>query len=417
MPAIRTTTLDNGLTLVTERLTGVKSAGLAWTVPGGTVREPEGREGLASILSDMLLRGAGSRSSRELADAFDTLGVTRHASTQAYTLSFSATLLGARLDDALPLITDTVLRPRLEEEHLEPVRDLALQSIASLRDDPQERVILNLRRTHVAPPHNRSAYGTETGVGAITHADVQWAHANTCVPDGSVLALAGDVDHDALLASLTPLLGVWTGGAIATPPITAGERGVTHEEQDTDQTHIGVCYDGPSANDDDVWLERVATAVLSGGMSSRLFTEVREKRSLVYSVSARFGADRAYGRTTAYAGTTPERAQETLTVLIDELERINTPEGRVTQEEFDRAMVGLKSRLVFSGESSGARARSLVSDIRVLGEPQTLEQKAGKLDGVTLDALNGYLERRKLGTLTVASVGKQALEAPQGVLS
>ena len=276
-------------------------------------------------------------------------------------------------------------------------------------------MILQLRRGHVAPPHNRSSYGTEEGVRSITRDDLVWAHAQGCVPKGSVLAIAGDVDHDAVLASLTPLLGAWKGEEVTPAPITPGPRGVLHEDQDTDQTHIGVCYDGPNATDDDVWLERVATNVLSGGMSSRLFTEVREKRSLVYSVSARFGADKSYGRTTAYAGTTPERANETLSVLIDELERINTPEGKVTQDEFDRALVGIKSRLVFSGESSGARARALVNDIRVLGEPKTLEQKAAAYDAVTLDRLNDYLSGRSLGTITVSSIGKEALQAPASI--
>lgn len=412
MPTIRTTTLDNGLTIVTERQTGMKSAGLCWTLPSGTAREAEHLQGLTSILADLLMRGAGELSSREQADAFDRLGVTRSASAQASTITVGATLLGERLRDALPLIVDTVVRPRLEEEHLGPVRDLALQSLASLRDDPQERVVLNLRDAHVAPPHNRSSYGTEAGVNAIGIDDVRTAHATGCVPGGSFLTCAGDVDHDALVDAITPMLDGWRGDAIDLAPIAPGGRGVVHEHQDTDQTHIGVVHDGPKAGDDEAWLERVATHVLSGGMSSRLFTEVREKRSLVYTVHARYGADRDYGRTTAYAGTTPERAQETLNVLLEELERINTPSGRVTQEEFDNAMVGITSRLVFSGESSGARARSLAGDMRVLGTPQSLDEKRARFDAITLDALNDYLGQRSLGDLTIASVGSTALETP-----
>ncbi|GAB4553253.1 MAG: pitrilysin family protein [Phycisphaerales bacterium] len=417
MSEIRTTVLDNRLTVVTQRLSGVQSVGLAWAMPGGTAREPGGREGLASIHADLLLRGAAERSSREQADAFDRLGVSRNASAQAYTTTFRASMLGARLEQAMPLITDTVLRPRLDPASLEPVRDLALQSIASLRDDPQERVILNLRRAHVATPHNRSSYGTPEGVSSITPDDVEAAQRAWCVPDSSVLALAGDVEHNALLDLLGPLIAGWSGDAQHVEAIAPGVRGVTHEQQDTDQTHIGVCYDGPTASDDAVWLERVATSVLSGGMSSRLFTEVREKRSLVYSVSARYGADREYGRTTAYAGTTPERAQETLTVMLGELERIRTPAGAVTEEELGRALVGLKSRLVFSGESSGARAIALASDLRIHGRARTLDEKAAEYDAVTLDRLNAYLARTDLGTITVASVGKAPLDTPAGVSS
>ena len=417
MTDIRTDTLDNGLTVCTQKLTGVRSVGLAWTTPGGTAREDNDRLGLASIHANLLLRGAGDLSSRAIADAFDRLGVNTGSTALNETTLFSASLLGDNLDRAMPLITDCVLRPRFDAEAFEPVRDLALQSIASLRDDPQERVILNLRDAHVAPPHNRSSYGTPEGIGAITRDDVLGAHKAWCVPGGSILTVAGDVDHDAFLRTIEPLIAGWTGSAQSVEKISDGARGVTHEAQDTDQTHIGVCYDGPDALDDDVWLERVATSVLSGGMSSRLFTEVREKRSLVYSVSARFVADKHYGRATAYAGTTPERAQETIEVLLQELERIRTPEGAVTQEELKRALTGIKSRLVFSGESSGARARSLAADIRVYNEPRTLEQKAAQYDRVTLDRLNGYLTRSDLGTITVASVGKDALKTPEGLAS
>ncbi len=411
MPEIRSTTLPNGLVILTERLPGVRSAGLTWILPFGTAREPEDRLGLCSFTADMLLRGSTTHTSRQQADAFDRLGVSRNTSPETFTLSVKGTMLGARLHDALPLFVDMVCAPAFADEHIEPVRDLALQAIASLRDDPQERVMLALRRHHAASPIHRDTYGNARSVAAISKVDLTNAWSSAAVPQGSVFAAAGDVDHDALVEDLTKRLDGWSGSPETPLVDPVGDRGMHHEEAETDQTHIGLCYDAPAEGTEESWLERCATAVLSGGMSSRLFTEVREKRSLVYSVYASYGADAEYGRTVCYAGTTPERAQETVDVLTGELERIRTEVGKVTQEEFDRAMVGLKARLVFAGESSSARASAMAHDQRKLGRARTLDELAGSFDAVTLDRLNAYLLDRPLGVTTLASVGPVPLTA------
>ena len=158
-------------------------------------------------------------------------------------------------------------------------------------------------------------------------------------------------------------------------------------------------------------MERVTTSALSGGMSGRLFTEVREKRGLCYSVHASYAADRDYGRSIAYSGTTPERAGETLKVLRGELERIATSAGQVTEDEFARAIVGMKSRLVMSGESTGARASALARDIWKLGRPRSLDELAETVDAITLDQVNDYLAQRSMGEMTVCTLGPESLEA------
>ena len=197
---------------------------------------------------------------------------------------------------------------------------------------------------------------------------------------------------------------------------------MTHETQDTAQVHIALAHDAPSESDPDAPLERVVASALSGGMSGRLFTEVREKRSLCYSVNASYGTDRTFGRVAAYVGTTPERAQEALDVLWNELMRINGPKrgagigGGITQSEFDRAIIGMTSRLVMSGESSSARATALAQDIRKIGRPRSLEERVSEIQRLTLKQVNEYLIRRRLGTCSVATIGKSALKAPKELL-
>src|SRR5262245_60611742 len=259
--------------------------------------------------------------------------------------------------------------------------------------------MLLARARHHPEPINRSGLGTIEGINDCTRQELLAAWHQLARPRRSVIAIAGAVDADEAQPVLDRLLDDWRGD---TPEPVVGrtpERGYAHEDDASTQVQIVVAYDAPSERSDESVLEKLAVSVLSGGMSGRLFSEVREKRGLCYSVSAGYRGDREYGVVTAYVGTTPERAQESLDVLLSELRRITTADGRVSQDEFDRARVGMKSGLVFSGESSTARAGALAVDFRRLGRPRSLEEVAGQIYAVTLDQLNAYLSRRKFGRM------------------
>ncbi len=411
---IRHQTLESGLTLATERIDGVASVGLLWLFPVGCARDPESKLGISAMLEELLVRGAGDLDSRAQADAFDRLGVSRDTSTGTYHSTFTATMLGNRVAETLPLLVDMVRCPHLDaahlEKHFEPTRDLCIQSIESLADEPQERVGYELKRRHAASPLNRADLGTIEGLNAITPDDIAPHWATCAVPEGSIIALAGDIDHDAIARQLDELLTGWTGSA---PDIaTAGtpEHGYHHLTQDSSQVHIAIAQDGPAESDPECWFERMTHAVLSGGMSGRLFTEVREKRSLCYAVSASYSASRDFGRSIAYSGTTPERAQETLDVLRSELDRIASSAGQVTADELRRAKIGLKSRTVMAGESTAARAGALARDLWKLGRPRPLEELTDVIEAIELDALNGYLVSRALSDRTIVTIGPGALE-------
>ncbi|MBL0927448.1 MAG: insulinase family protein [Phycisphaerales bacterium] len=406
-----------GMPLIVERMGGVRSAAVTWLVPAGSARDPADREGLSAMWAELLMRGAGGLDSRAQADAFDKLGWSRGTSVETFYVALSATCLGERLEAGLPLLADMVRRPRMDgagEEAVEAARDLCLQAIESLKDDPSERVMQNVRAAHAPSPINRSHLGTEAGLAAVRPDELGRLWHDRARPRGSIFAAAGDVDPDRLASALDRLLAGWEGAAPEVAWSGTGPRGMHHEPEDTNQVHIAVMYDGPTESRPEAWMERTATAVLSGGMGARLFSEVREKRGLCYSVYASFGTDARYGRTVAYSGTTPERAQETLTVLLGELRRIGTAAGAVTPDEFQRARTGMKSKVVFSGESSGARASALARDYHKLGRPRSLDELTAAIDAVTLADLNGYLASRPFGAggLTVATIGPAALAMP-----
>jgi predicted Zn-dependent peptidase len=415
MSKLVTRTLSCGMPLVVEVIDGVRSAAITWLVPGGCAYDPEHLQGRAALWSELLLRGSGALNSRQFADSMDRLGVSRGVSVGAYFVQVSATLLGERLSAALPLIVDVVRRPQLSPDAVEPARDLALQALESLRDDPQERAVLAARERHFFSPLNRSGLGTEEGLGALTHEALVSGWSEVARPGRSIFAAAGAIDPDALAGQLEKLLTGWEGTTPEPVVASAALRGYAHEVDQTNQVQIVLVHDAPKETDDRSWLEKIVVSVLSGGMSGRLFTEVREKRGLCYSVSAGYRGDRDFGGVTAYVGTTPERAQESLDVLAAELLRINAAASRgggVTLEEFQRAVLGMKSRLIFSGESTAARAGAIASDYFRFGYARSLDDLAAKIDGVTLPQVNQYLEGRTLGGVTIQTLGPSPLVPP-----
>ncbi|MFK7790475.1 MAG: M16 family metallopeptidase, partial [Phycisphaeraceae bacterium] len=357
MPEIYTHTFSNGLNLVAEPMPGVRSLAMSLLTPAGVARQPEAKQGVAPLLAELLTRGAGGQASRDFNEALDTLGVHRSASAGNQHLRIGATLVGEHLDAALPLLLSQALSPNFDEHEFEPSRDLCLQEIAALDDDPQRRAMIALRQNHFPEPLGRPSDGVAEDLKAMTLDDVRDYWQAGVVPGGSILSFAGQLDWDTLRDTVEQLTADWTGSADDVAVTKDGPRGYTHLDAETEQVHIGLAYDAPADPDEESMLQRAAVSVLSGGMSSRLFTEVREKRGLCYSVSASYRAQKQHGLVTNYVGTTPERAQESLDVLHEQLIAIQA--GDVTQDEFDRARIGLKSRVIFSGESTDARAAAM----------------------------------------------------------
>jgi len=399
--------LPNGLWLVAEPSSSAQSLSMTLLVPAGVAGEPEGKQGTAALLEELIARGAGGLSAREHSEALDQLGVQRGTHIETQHLRLSATMIGDKIDQALPLLLNMVTAPNLAEDTLGPGRDLVTQAIKSLEDEPQQQVMLNLRASHHPAPLGRSPYGKLDDVQEISIDDLRAFWRSTCVPGGAILGFAGKFDWPKLRDRVAAHVADWQGSRDTVEPSADGPRGYGHATADTQQVQIALAYDAIPEPDDRSVLQRAAVAALSGGMSGRLFTEVREKRGLCYSVYATYAAGKDRGAVFGYAGTTTPRAQETLDVMAMELRRL--ADG-VDQSEFDRAIVGMKSNLVMQGESTGARAGAIAVDQYILGRPRTLDDLASRVDGVTLSALNGYLRDNPPGTFTVSTIGPEPMK-------
>ncbi len=407
MTLIHQHTFDNGLTLLAEPHPSAQSLAMSLLTPASVAVEPEGQQGVAALLEEMVCRGAGERNARGHSDALDFLGVHRSTNAGVTRFSLNATMIGTKVADALPLLTDMIRKPRLSDESLAPSKDLALQALDALEDEPQEKVFIELRRRQYPAPFGRSTLGVRGDIEAMTIEHVRQFWQNTMRPQGSIISFAGAFDWNQLRDQVGELLGDWRGHTPDPQPTGEAERGYEHQHAESTQVHIGLAYDALPETDPQSILQRASIAVLDGGMSARLFTEVREKRALCYSVYATYAAQRDRGTILSYSGTTAERAQETLDVLVAEHKRLS--EG-IEQAEFDRAIVGMKSRLVMQGESTGARARAIAADQYNLGKPRTLDELAGLVDGITLDDLNAFVSAHRPGTMSIVTVGPTPLE-------
>jgi len=407
MQQIERVDLECGLPIYVERLDGVQSAGLTWLLPLGSATDDADRIGTSPMLSEWIWRGAGGLDAKAHSEALDRCGAHRSSHVETYHLRIGVSMIGKRLNEALPLMTALVTDPGFEDGHFQSCRDLALQALDGLRDNPNHRSMLRVKQNHHPAPFNRTGLGEANHLRSL-EADVCRDHwSKRAVPGGSILAVCGDVDCDVVVDQLNDLLSDWTGSAEEPSESVEAVRGYDPETEETAQVHIGLAHDAPAEPDEGSMLQRVATAVLSGGMSGRLFTEVRERRSLCYAVHATYASGRDRGALMAYAGTTPQRAQETLDVMVAELKRLR--EG-VDAAEFDRARAGLKSRFIMHGESTAARAGAAAHDHFLVGSPRTLDQLARQIDAITLDQVNAYVADHPYDRFTMATIGPEALD-------
>ncbi|MEM0913994.1 MAG: pitrilysin family protein [Planctomycetota bacterium] len=409
-PTIHHRTLDNGLAVVVEPMPSVQSAAVRVLLPGGLTAEKPDQAGSAGLLAEMLLRGTDGRSARAVSDALDDLGAERATSATTHHLAVDGSCVADNLDALLGELLAIARWPDLEPTPFEGAKLLAEQAIEGLADEPQRRALIELRARHLPDPLGRSDLGKLEAVRAMTPDDLRALHDRVALPGGAIVAVAGNVDPAAVVDRVAELTADWSGEAapIAAP---AGEpSGYSHVEAKTTQVHIaGASHAVPERDESAAMLQKVAVAVLSGGMSGRLFTEVREKRGLCYSVFATYAGLADRGAVFSYAGTTTARAQETLDVLAGELRRL--AEG-VSADEFERAVVGLKARLVMQGESTSARADALARDVFVHGRPRPLTALAEQVDAVTLDALNQFVKTSAPSSMTWVTIGPEPLTPP-----
>ena len=403
------TRLDNGIVLLGEELPGVESVAIAFHLPSGAVHDGPGRCGLATLAGEMMLRGAGDRTSRQIVETLESAGVQWSQAVSTSHSSFSAAMVARQLPVALPIYADIVRRPLLPEEELEPARQMVLQNLAGTEDDPGHRVMSALKQMHYPAPLGMPAEGISAEVEPLAIDAVRTFVATHVHPQGTIIAIAGRIDWDDFVSRAESLFGDWRAAPAA--PVATGVRGprLRHVTHDSQQTHIAVAWSAPPYRADDSYEASAALAILGSGSSSRLFSEVRERRGLCYSVSAGYHTLRDCAASICYSGTTAARAQETLDVILAEIGRLP---GSLEAAELDRVKARAKSALVMQQESSAARAGSIARQWYHLGTVRRLADELARYDRLTVASIEAWLAANPPRDLSVVSLGREPLEVP-----
>lgn len=404
----KTYSLSNGITLVAEKMPNVQSVAVSLIVPIGAATDPLGFEGTAAILVEMFAKGAGAYNSRELSQAFEDLGAHRSSSSGVELSVFNVSLLGENIEQALRLLSTMILEPRFPTDELENVKSLALQDLRALEDEPASKVMVELAAKYYPSPLGRSQYGTVSGINAISIDSLREAYAKRFSPDGAILAVAGNFDWELLQACVVKYFSSWAGKK-ETPVIATTSRTnqAHHIALDSSQLQIALAYPSISYEHPKYYAAKVAVGLLSGGMAGRLFIEVREKRGLVYRVSASHSAIKGRAAIFAYAGTTPENGQETLDVMLKELRGLKFG---ITKDELARSLADMKSRLIIQSEMSSVRSSSIANDWWNLSRVRTVEEIKQGIEAVSIDAVVSYLEEFPVDPVTLVVLGSKPLE-------
>jgi predicted Zn-dependent peptidase len=357
----------------------------------------------------MALRGAGNRDSRQFIEDLDNLGVERGESVSDAHTRYSGATVAANLRAALSILADVLRRPHLPEEQLEAGRLVMLQELHAVEDEPGEKLMLELRRRHYPDPWGRPSQGDEEALDATTADDIRRHFAHAYRPNGTILGIAGRFDWNEVRDLVGELLGDWQSGRPEEVPLPQKLPVRAHLEHDSNQVHIGIAYPSIPYRNPQYFQAAGAVGVLSGGMSARLFTEVRERRGLCYTVYASHNTLRDAGAVFCYAGSSAERAQETLDVTLAELVRLG--QG-VEEDELDRVKARVKSGLVMQQESSSSRSSSIARDWYLLGRVRPMDEICRIVDGLSARSINAYLAEHPPRDFTLVTLGPRELVAP-----
>jgi len=377
--------LDNGLRIVTERIPDAQSISFGIWIEAGSRHEAHGQEGMAHLWEHLAFKGTNTRSALHIAKSLDMLGGHSNAYTSREHTCFHARVRDTHLETALDILSDIVLSPKPSEEDFEREKDVVLQEIAMVEDDPEES-LMDAFWTAIWPdsPAGHPILGLPDTVRAFTLADMRAWRAVHYRPESILIAGAGSLDHEGFQAMVHKRFGTLVPGG----PLPARKPDIYRPatlltERDIEQTHVALSFPAPGGRDERRFAVSILNAVLGGTMSSRLFQEVRERRGLAYSVYSFINSLADAGALQVYAAVDPQRAGELLACVRDELDRM-AGQG-ITQEELEHARDHMLSVLYLSLEASEDRMSRLARNQLTFGRYVPPEESAARFEAVTLE--------------------------------
>lgn len=374
----------------------------------GVSSEPEDRLGLARLVEETIDKATERFTGRQLSDAFDAIGAGRGSGTGRETVTFNCTVLREHFERAVELHAEFLRNPTFPESQVQIAIELAKQELFALQDDPQALADKLMGPLAYGPALGRHSLGELETLSRITHDDLQSFWQKYFSVGRMVFAVAGPEEPghvaDVLSRHFDGFGGAQRTGREAFPlvfsPVTR------HHDKDLKQEQIAICWPGVEVTHRDFPVQQAIIGILSGGMSGRLFTEVREKRGLVYWVGAWQETPRGAGLMFLGASTTPERCDLTYKTLLHEVDRLSED---VTEDELHRAITGIVASQETRGDTTRVRCGEIASDLFFFGRPIPIEEKVAKLQAVTVDDIHQYLANHPRNKLCVLTLGPRPL--------
>lgn len=386
--SLRITTLSNGFRIVTEAMPGLLSASAGvWVTAGGRHERAE-QNGIAHFLEHMAFKGTERRSSLRIAEEIEDVGGYINAYTSREMTAYYARVLSPDVALALDVIADIVLNPVFNPDDIETERHVILQEIGQALDTPDDIIFDWLQEvSYPDQPFGRTILGPTERVSSFSRDDLRSFVAEHYGPDQMILAAAGGVDHDAIVAQAEALFGHLkpVGNSRLQPARFGG--GERREVKDLEQVHFALAFEGPGYRAPDVYAAQVYATAMGGGMSSRLFQKIREERGLCYSIFAQSGAYEDTGQITVYAGTSEEEIGDLVGLTLDELKRAADD---MTEAEVNRARAQLKAGLLMGLESPSSRAERNARLLAIWGRVPSVAETVEKIDAVSTADVRAY---------------------------
>jgi predicted Zn-dependent peptidase len=398
--------LSNGMEMIGQYMPSLSSITFGFQFDAAVIHEPEEKQGLAHLFEYMLFQGTKTKDARALNEAFESLGARKSASTGLETAQVWAQIVNTKFDATLQLINELLLTSTFPRSELDQMRSLVLQEIRRRDDEPMSRIGELIRKNYYqGTALSRPLLGTTESVKVLKQQDLRAFWKARYRPNQALFAIAGKFDWDHAVERVEALFDAWQGEVEPSPeqhpmPVTR----ITIEHEERQQEHLAMMCPFPGYTDPDFYAAQIIAEVLGGNMASRLFVEVREKRGLVYSVSAGMSSNKSSGALRVYAGTTPEQGHECLQVIVNELRKLQ--QDGLTTDELERAKVQLKSESVMRSEGSGARMSAISRSWWYDRKIRTIQEVKEAIDGVTHEQVLHTLERfSPLNPLAVSAIG------------
>jgi predicted Zn-dependent peptidase len=403
------TILPNGFKVASRQMPGLETAAVGLYAEAGARHEPASLNGIAHLFEHMVFKGAGGRNAREISEAIEDVGGELNAATDRDGTSFTASVMAEHLPLGVSLIADLVQRPHFEAADLKREKEVVLQELGEARDTPSDIIFDDLwSAAFDAQPLGRPVLGDEESIEAIALDDLHDWQRSRYRAGSLALVAAGKVEHEALVALAEEHFAALPGGTIEDPAPARFTGGTRVSRMSSEQAHLTLAFPAPSQRDPAYFAARLFADAVGGGMSSRLFQQVREDRGLAYSVYASLQPYADTGIFYAYAATA-RRESASAAQLIEDV--IADAAETVTQRELDRVRTQSRAGLLMSMESPWGQAHYVARQLSVWGRLVEPSEVIAALDAVMLEDLRAAGAAMLAGPRARATIGFPAVRA------